>query len=172
MKSKIEYSGGVTAKLSVHNSNGHHFKNNGQPLLWELLARAVTGNEIATISPKSIGIYERIGENSDNDKSLTYAPIPIYGKVYGDVVSNDPNSCSALFSATATSTDRKNEATGQVVLKLLTADDRVLAEVKDNDAEVLKGIHNAMIPGIDAMYEWQLTFRNATVVSQNPPTSE
>ena len=87
-------------------------------------------------------------------------------------MSTDENSCSALFSATATSADKKSDATGQVVLKLLTADDRVLAEVVDNNAGVLKGIHNAMIPGIDAMYEWQLTFRNATAVSQNPPTPE
>ncbi len=158
MKSTIEYSGGVTARLSIHNSNGYHFKNNGKELLWELLARSVTGNDISSIVPKSIGIYQKDG---NKEVSLTYAPIPIYGKVYGDVVSKDENSCSALFSATATHANRKLPATGEVTLKLLTASEDVLAEVKDDSNKTLQNIHNAMIPGIDALYEWKLTFRNA-----------
>ena len=161
MKSAIEYSGGVTAKLSVHNSNGYHFKNNGRELLWELLARAVTGNKIESIIPKSIGIYQK----EDNDYiSLTYSPIPIYGKVWGDVVSRDANSCSARFSATSIYTNKKKEAsdTGKVVLRLLTEAEEVLAEVEDDSTETLKNIHNSVMPGIDALYEWQLTFRNAS----------
>lgn len=157
MNDSIGYSGSVRARLSVHNSNGYHFKNKGHKLLWDLIARAITGNEFQSATPKSIGIFQK---EESSYKSLTYFPIPIYGMVWGDVVEKDENSTSVLFTATASYADRKNDATGPVVLRLLTADDRVLAEVEDIDG-ILQNIHNAMIPGIDAIYEWQLTFKNA-----------
>ena len=170
MKSTIEYSGGVRARLSVHNSNGYHFKNNGKKLLWELLARAVTNNDIKSIIPKSIGVYQKTGSTYS---SLTYSPIPIYGRVYGDVVSKDKDSCSALFSATATYSTKKVDATnkGKVVLRLLTESDDILAEVEDDEVGTLAGIHNAIVPGIDVLYEWKLTFRNASVAT-TPETPE
>ena len=159
MNSSIGYRGGVRARLSVHNSNGRHFKNKGYKPLWNLLAKAITGNNFSTMCPASIGIYQKDG---DVYRSLTYSPIPIYGKVWGDVVEESATSTSALFTATATYADRKNDATGDVVLRLLTASDEVLAEVDDIDG-ILRDIHNAMIPGIDAIYEWQLTFENMEV---------
>lgn len=163
MKDSIGYSGRVTVRLSVHNSNGYHFKNEGKKLLWNLLARAVTGNDVSAIQPKSIGIFQKVADG--DDILLTYTPIPIYGKVWGDVVSISEDSTSALFSATASYSDRKQLATGKVILKLLTATDEVLAEVEDID-DMLKSIHNAMIPGIDAVYEWQLVFKNISTEKQ------
>jgi hypothetical protein len=90
---------------------------------------------------------------------LTYSPLPIYGKVWGSVVAESDNSTSALFTASASYVNRKQLATGKVLLRLLTSSEEVLAEVEDVDG-MLKDIHNAMVPGIDAIYEWQLTFKN------------
>lgn len=164
MKSTIGYSGGVTARLSVHNSNGYHFKNNGTKLLWNLLAMAVTGNDFSHMIPKSIGVYER---KDGKDNSLLCSPVPIYGTVWGDVVSTDQTSTSALFSATATYTDMKSLTQGgTVVLKLLTIDEKPLAEIEDVDG-VLKNIHDTITPGIDAIYEWQLTFKNIEISEQS-----
>jgi hypothetical protein len=169
MKNTVGYSGSVTARLSVHNPNGYHFKNNGKKPLWELLSRAVTGKDCSVLTPKSIGIYQDDGEG--NYSMLTFTPLPIYGTVYGDVVGeNSDNQASVLFTATASYADRKNLANGNVVLRLMSADDTILAEVKDIDS-TLKDIHNAMIPGIDAIYEWQLTFRNMPTTDDKEDTS-
>jgi hypothetical protein len=81
----------------------------------------------------------------------------VFGKVLGET--SQLNTC-ALFTATVSYENRKNQAVDdEIVLRLLTESDVALAEIVDTSG-TLKDIHNAMVPGIDAIYEWQLTFTN------------
>jgi hypothetical protein len=127
---------------------------------------AVTGNigdKFLNLLPDSIGVYQKNIGNQE-EESLLYNPLPIYGKTYGDSVSSGSDSLSnALLSATATYENRKKAADEDtnhiVIVRLLSKKGDTLAEIVDSGGK-LKSMHNALAPGVDAIYEWILTFKN------------
>lgn len=159
----IGYSGYVNASLSDSEKIPIYLKNAGCKPLWDALAMAITGYDITNKKPH----YLMVGKKRPGDLDIQpclYRKIPFQGKVYGDVVSNDPNSTTARFTATVTRNDRIqkiNNNYGDIAyLIMYSLEGKVLATVKDNEQNTIATVHNSLITGVDAVYEWNLVFKN------------
>ena len=166
----IGYSGEVTVKLTRSDAHTYHIHNLGCKALWDLLAMTVAGYYVPDKVPKYFSIASRPAGATDRskDQDCLLSQLPFLGTVWGDVVEQDDLSTSTKFTVTVTKNNRRltikeNEV---AVLQMFNRKGELLAEVIDNDNKVIAKSHNSMITGVDAIYEWKMTFKNVTSVKQ------
>lgn len=162
----IGYEGTVVGKLTNSNEIGMCLHNAGLKPLWNLFAMAVCGYEVLNKRPRYLMISKKLkgpgGEEIYED--CLSSRIPFVGIVWGDAVEVSSNSTSARFTATVTKADRIRTipVTETAVLRMSSLDeDEILAEVEDVDGQLAK-MHNSMMTGVNATYEWIMTFTNCS----------
>ena len=164
----IGYSGKVIAKLTNSNNIPVHLKNSGKKALWDTLAAAITGYDISQDCPYAfmVAVAGTSTDNYERDFRLN-RKIQFLGKVWGNIVSTDEYSTSARFTATVTVKDKLSGiGSGETAVLLMYAKSgKLLAVVEDNDERDIARVHNSMIRGVDAVYEWILTFKNVSTPS-------
>mgnify|MGYP003292341540 CR=1 FL=1 len=162
----IGYSGEVTVRLSNSSECAGKLHNAGFKALWDLLAMSVAGYNVAEKAPKYFTIASRTGNGTDDNpyryQDCLLSQLPFLGTVWGDVVEQSESSTSARFTVTVTKNNRRlsirdNET---AVLQMFNRRGELLAEVEDNSKRDIARSHNSMITGVDAIYEWKMTFRN------------
>lgn len=159
MKSQITnsivYSGELTVKLkSGNNLMLYTMKNAGHKPLWDTMAKAFAGYNVTAELPR----YIEVVLQNEGLNSATVAPVPFTGVVYGDVVEKSETSTSVLYTAIITAADklRSSDSYGYQ-LHMLNSHGQILASIQH---ESLKGVWDAISPGIDAVFEWKLIFSN------------
>lgn len=157
----IGYEGRVSAKLTMSPDEEVHLKNAGLKPLWDLIASVMCDDEIENRRPKYLMVAKKCNDGSIKDCLLSR--IKLSGALYGDQVEISDVSTSARFTATVTKADRMLiiSAYETAILRMLSHDGSVLAEVEDIDGQLAK-IHNGMITGVNATYEWIMTFTNCS----------
>ena len=161
LTNSIGYSGEVTVKLT--NSKSYHIHNLGHKALWNLLAMAVAGYDVSNNAPRYFMISSRTGDGKP-DKPCLLSQLPFLGTVWGDVVDNRPDRTSTRFTVTVTKNNRIwTIKDGEVaVLQMFNRKGELLAEVVDTEDRVIAKSHNSMISGVNAIYEWKMTFLNVS----------
>lgn len=169
----VGYTGKVNIRLSTSKQPIAQLNNAGFKPLWDALSMAIVGYDISNRRPQ----YFMVGKKVPSGNGLVYqdcllSKIPFLGAVWGDVVEMSETSTSARFTATVASIDRAIKITSgeTAVLRMYDVSGNLLAEVEDQDEKIAKS-HNGMITGVDAIYEWIMTFKNVTA-SSTPSQSE
>lgn len=162
----IGYSGEVTVKLTTSTPSTFRIHNLGHKALWNMLAMSVAGYNVSNRTPKYFTIASRTGTGTETDpykyQDCLYTQLPFLGTVWGDAVEINKNSTSAKFTVTVTFTNRRlNIRDNEVaVLQMFNNQGELLAEVVDSDDKIIAKTHNSMITGVNAIYEWKMTFKN------------
>ena len=130
-------------------------KNSGCKRLWDFLTRAAAGQDTREYAPKYIDI--RKGDGT----SILYKRIPFTGVVFGEAVVRSTDSSSVLFNATLLYEHLKSKPSEGVALNLIMLDatGKPLAIVES--ASALSDVCNSIVPGVDGVIQWKLTFLNA-----------
>ena len=164
----IGYSGEVTVRLGKNAEKSYKVHNLGHKALWDLLAMCVAGYNTSDKTPKYFSIVSRPKSVDTNDRSkdqdCLLTQLPFLGTVWGDIIDTKPESTSARFTVVVTKNNRRltikdNEI---AVLQMYNTRGELLAEVIDNFNRDIAKSHNSMITGVDAIYEWKMTFRNVS----------
>ena len=164
----IGYSGEVSVRLTRSKSKEFRIHNLGYKALWDLLAMCVAGYNVSEKAPKYFTVCSRTGTGTEEDpykyQDCLLSQLPFIGTVWGDVVDQKSTSTSTRFTVTVTKNNRRltvkdNET---AVLRMFNKKGEVLAEVVDNTDRVIAKSHNSMITGVDAIYEWKMTFKNVS----------
>ena len=163
----IGYFGEVTAKLTKNDNLFARIHNSGTKHLWDTLAMAVVGMDISEKIPFNFCIYKRkpIDDVRYDEESCLFSKILFLGSVWGDVVETSDDRTVARFTASVTARDRLSTINPSeiAVLKMFNKDGELLAEIQDNIDRSIAAIHNSMITGVDAVYEWKMIFKNVSV---------
>lgn len=163
INNSVGYEGEVSVRLSNSKDVPIHLHNAGFKPLWNALAKAMAGYDITSEVPTYFSVYSRTESATGDDyQDCLYAHIPFVGTVWGDVVEKNEDSTSVRFTATVTKRDRRIKVpSGSVaVLRMFSRSGELLAQVEDTIDKVIAKSHNSMITGVDAIYEWKMTFKN------------
>jgi hypothetical protein len=162
IENSIAYSGELTVSLSDGKSTKTFFKNSGLYNMWNLLAYAVAGKAAYHSLPTKFCIYKRVA--GAEDSPMLYSPIKVTRISINDATDGD-SYASVSMTIVVTSHDRCGKFSVAndnpvMVAKLVNSTGEIaFAEIVDNDGK-LRSIHDNMLPGIDAIYEWKLIFKN------------
>ena len=164
----IGYQGTVSAKLK--NSVPVHFHNAGHKALWDSLAMAIAGYDISNRRPRYFMVLSKtLGSEGFYYEDCLISKVPFVGAIWGNPVEVSDDSTSVRFTATVTYKDRRKtidtSRNSVAVLRMYDVNGNLLAEVEDNINNDIASIHNSMITGVDAIYEWKMTFKNVSVNS-------
>ena len=153
----VGYSGEVRIYLkSNDNMKEVYVHNEGKKALWNLLARAVAGYDVKNLLPRYLDLV-----NETSGLSMLYKRIPFTGIIWGDSVEKDETGTSTLFNATLTSEYKtKSISNSKIELRMLNSNNDVLASVSGGTG--ILDVYNSVVPGVDAVIEWKLTFKNYT----------
>lgn len=159
-ENSISYRGEVTARLSVDSDPViKTLKNAGLPELWKVLAMTMAGVNVSTKIPKYFNIVDRSG---NTDRNKLYRKIVLSGIVYDSDKSDTDNSIiswNTTFKAVVTKSDRSSTISNKAVIQLCDSEGFALAEIEDSDGQ-LATIVNDICDGVDAIFEWKMTFSN------------
>lgn len=172
LNNAIGYSGKVNIKMSTSNKPIAQLNNAGFKPLWDALSMAIIGYDISNKRPQYFMVGKKVNVGSETlYQDCLLSKIPFLGAVWGDVVEQSQNSTSARFTATVTSLDRKIRiSSGETaVLRMYDMSGNLLAEVEDQEQKIANS-HNGMITGVDAIYEWIMTFKNVTAQPESEGT--
>ena len=157
---KIEYAGELTVSLkSGDNIIPHKFKNAGCKPMWDALAKAMAGYDISKDRPRYIDVVSA----DDNKWSLMVAPVPFVGVVWGMDVNSSPTSTSVVYTATVTAGEKLFDSTTACTLLMLNHRGEVMATIEHVE---LTNIWNALGPGVDLIFEWELIFSNKEAIKK------
>lgn len=163
----IGYSGEVTVRLGTSKNHSYKIHNLGYKALWDLLAMCVAGYDVTEKIPKYFAIARRPlnAQDRSRDEDCLLSQLPFLGTVWGDIVDNKSDSTSTRFTVTVSKNNRRLSITDDyiAVLQMFNRKGELLAEVLDNDNKYIAHSHNSMITGVDAIYEWKMTFKNVNV---------
>lgn len=167
LNNSVGYQGEVAVRLSNSKDIPIHLHNAGFKPLWNALAKAMAGYPIADEVPTYFSVYKRTGSPDTGGYSYEdclLKHIQFVGPVWGDAVEKKEESTSVRFTVTVTKRDRRItvDSNSVAVLRMFSRSGEVLAEVEDNIDKVIAKSHNSMITGVDAIYEWKMTFKNVT----------
>lgn len=164
INNSVGYQGEVAVKLSNSKDIPIYLHNAGFKPLWNALAKAMAGYDITSEVPTYFSVYSRTGspDTGYDYQDCLLSHIQFVGTVWGDIIEKKEESTSVRFTATVTKRDRRiTVKPGEVaVLRMFSRSGEILAEVEDTIDKVIAKSHNSMITGVDAIYEWKMTFKN------------
>lgn len=155
IKDGVGYSGNVVIRMSNSKSRRVlELKNNGKKALWNMLAKAVLGIDVSSRIPRYLDMI------SSSGTSLLFRRIPFTGSVYHDTDGKKDYSTSTVFVAALTSENKKISSgeVGDVTMRMVNSANEVLAEI--NGSSALGSIYKNVVPGVDAIIEWEMMFMN------------
>ena len=126
--------------------------------MWDALAKAMAGYDISNDRPRYIDVVRA----DDNKRSLMVAPVPFVGVVWGMDVNSSSTSTSVMYTATVTAGEKLfNLEAPDCTLLMLNHRGEVMATIEHGK---LADIWNALSPGVDLIFEWELIFSNKEAI--------
>lgn len=161
----IVYEGVVTVKLTNNGvvSRSLTMHNAGLKRLWTVIARAIAGYSIQNETPMFIDIANiaKIGETYRYVSCLKETKLKISGAIYGDIVSDDPQSTSVKFTAVFTNNHRASQISPFNPGFVMYNADGPMAVVVGGDYDPeLATLINSVDSQTNMVIEWVMTFKN------------
>lgn len=134
--------------------------NSGTKVLWNTLARAILGQDVKGSVPKYIDIVY-----PDTGTSLLFRRLPFSNVVMGDLAEknkqkSDTHTSVRLSAVLMNEYKTQSSAIGTLQLRMLNNNNEVLAKIDSPSA--LSDIYTSVVPGVNAVIEWTMTFSDIT----------
>ena len=161
LSTEVRYSGEVHMYVEA---NGGRIEvcehNSGTKALWNAIARAILGQDIRSSVPKYIDIVF-----PGTGTSLLFRRLPFSNAVMGDLAeknktTSDTRTSVRLSAVLMNEYKTQSSAMGTLQLRMLNSNNEVLAVIESPSA--LSDIYTSVVPGVDAVIEWTMSFSDIT----------